>query len=71
MARHINEKSAMEMIDKLDDGMEDNDTEIETREDEENGGVVIFHAIIELIDHFHGRLFVNVTSHNYSPCCAA
>ena len=38
MARHINEKSAMEMIDKLDDGMEDNDTEIDTREDEENGG---------------------------------
>ena len=38
MARHINEKSAMEMIDKLDDGMEDNDTEIDTREDEENSG---------------------------------
>ena len=35
MARHINEKAAMSMIDKLDDGMDDTDTSVVENENEE------------------------------------
>ena len=35
MARHINEKAAMSMIDKLDDGMEDTDTPVVENENDE------------------------------------
>lgn len=38
MARHINEKAAMSMIDSLDDGMEDDILDTTEREDEEDGG---------------------------------
>ena len=35
MARHINEKAAMSMIDKLDDGMEDIEDAVVDNENEE------------------------------------